>query len=75
MSYYLDISFQAALSMRPKKFETLFHVSVTDRTPLVFSCMAGIRSKKAASIAERSGFSDVREFSGGWVAWAEAQKH
>ena len=60
--------------MRPKKSETLFHVSVTDRTPLVFSCMAGIRSKKAAAIAERSGFSDVREFSGGWVAWAEAQK-
>merc|ERR1712079_288416 len=40
---------ETALSMRPKKFETLFHVSVTDRTPLVFSCMAGIRSKKAAA--------------------------
>ena len=43
--------FQTALSMRPKKLESLFSVSIDERTPLVFSCMAGIRSKKAMVIA------------------------
>ena len=42
---------ETALSMRPKKLESLFSVSIDERTPLVFSCMAGIRSKKAMVIA------------------------
>ena len=37
------LCFQTALTMRPKKLESLFNICIDERTPLVFSCMAGIR--------------------------------
>merc|ERR1711988_1579374 len=65
---------ETALSMRPKKLESLFSVSIDERTPLVFSCMAGIRSKQAMAIAEMLGYRNVAEYSEGWVGWAQAQQ-
>ena len=59
--------------MRPKKLEQLFSVSINERTPLVFSCMAGIRSKKAAVIALKAGYDNVSDFEGGWNEWAARQ--
>merc|ERR1711971_217735 len=65
---------ETALSMRPKKLESLFNVSIDERTPLVFSCMAGIRSKQAMAIAEMLGYRNVAEYSEGWIGWAQAQQ-
>merc|ERR1712098_1033845 len=62
---------ESALSMRPKKLEQLFGITIDERTPLVFSCMAGIRSKKAMAIASRAGYSHVSDFGGGWIEWAK----
>ena len=59
--------------MRPKKLEQLFNITLDERTPLVFSCMAGIRSKKAVTVAWRHGFSNVSDYAGGWVEWNERQ--
>ncbi|KRT80472.1 hypothetical protein AMK59_7744 [Oryctes borbonicus] len=41
-------------------------------TPLVFSCKAGIRSEKAQNIALKLGYSNVRNYKGGWLDW---EKH
>ena len=60
---------EAALSMRPKKLEQLFGITINERTPLVFSCMAGIRSKKAMAIAASAGYSQLSDFGGGWIDW------
>ena len=65
--------FQSALSMRPKKLEKLFDITLDERTPLVFSCMAGIRSKKAVVVAWSHGFTNVSDFAGGWLEWNEKQ--
>ena len=76
--------------MRPKKLESLFKICIDERTPLVFSCMAGIRynsysgsdnqcsrafrSKQAMAIAEMLGYRNVGEYSEGWIGWAKAQQ-
>jgi len=43
-------------------------------SPLVFSCRAGGRSKKAAETAAKLGFEDVSSYSGGWLDWEEKTK-
>merc|ERR1712025_487205 len=64
---------ESALSMRPKKLEKLFDVTLDERTPLVFSCMAGIRSKKAVVMAWSYGFTNASDYAGGWVEWNQRQ--
>merc|ERR1712126_257150 len=66
---------ESALSMRPKKLEKLFDITLDERTPLVFSCMAGIRSKKAVVVAWSHGFTNVSDFAGGWLEWNEKQNN
>ncbi len=42
--------------------------------PYLVYCKAGGRSAKAAEFMEANGFGDVRDFGGGWMAWADAGK-
>ena len=63
------------MSMRPKKLEQLFNISIDERSPIVFYCMAGIRSMKAAAIAQKLGFLNVKNYGGGWNDWAEHQRN
>ena len=70
----LNNRFQTALAFRPKKFERIFKVSIDESTPLVFSCLAGIRSRKAQRIASMLGFTNTGNFEGGWMEWAEKTK-
>jgi len=65
---------ETALAFRPKKFERIFKVSIDESTPLVFSCLAGIRSRKAQRIASMLGFTNTGNFEGGWMEWAEKTK-
>merc|ERR1711953_1125353 len=43
--------------------------------PLVFSCQAGIRSKKAVVIASSCGYKNLLDYSGGWLDWAGHQSN
>ena len=40
---------------------------------LVFSCMAGVRSKKAVVIASSCGYTNLLDYGGGWYDWADHQ--
>ena len=65
---------EKALSLRPKKFERKFKVPIDYSTPLVFSCLAGIRSRKAQVVASNVGFTNTSNFTGGWMEWAEKRR-
>ncbi|GJQ81680.1 putative heat shock protein [Trypoxylus dichotomus] len=57
------------------KFFTQFQRKKPDLdTPLVFSCKAGIRSEKAQNIALKLGYSNVRNYKGGWLDWEKHTK-
>jgi len=62
---------ETALSFRPKKFEKIFKVSIDQSTPLVFTCLAGIRSRKAQGLAKMMGYTNTGNYVGGWMEWAE----
>jgi len=38
--------------------------------PIVFYCRSGRRSAQACSLAERLGFTNVRNYEGGWLDWS-----
>ena len=48
-------------------------VAELDRAvPYLVYCKAGGRSANAAAFMEANGFTDVSDFAGGWMAWADA---
>ncbi|XP_054425731.1 thiosulfate sulfurtransferase/rhodanese-like domain-containing protein 3 [Pteronotus mesoamericanus] len=60
-----------ALQMNPEDFKQKYSElkpSKSDR--LVFSCLAGIRSKKALDTAMSLGFNSAQHYAGGWKEWA-----
>ncbi|KAH7327901.1 Rhodanese-like domain-containing protein [Stachybotrys elegans] len=40
-------------------------------TPLLFYCKAGVRARGAAALAQHAGWSEVGEYTGSWLEWAE----
>nr|XP_044991126.1 thiosulfate sulfurtransferase/rhodanese-like domain-containing protein 3 [Jaculus jaculus] len=59
-----------ALQMNPRDFEERYHeVKPSTSDSLVFSCLAGVRSKKALDTAISLGFRSARHYSGGWKEW------
>ncbi|RZC36398.1 Rhodanese domain containing protein [Asbolus verrucosus] len=42
--------------------------------PIIFSCKAGIRSKQAQDIAIKLGYTDTKNYEGGWLDWVEKNK-
>lgn len=42
--------------------------------PIILSCRSGKRSAQAQEIANRLGFSNVKNFEGGWLDWEERTK-
>ncbi|KAK4881118.1 hypothetical protein RN001_004437 [Aquatica leii] len=42
--------------------------------PLVFSCKTGGRSKKASELAQKLGYTNVSNYSGGWTDWEKNMK-
>ena len=57
--------------LQSKDFEKIFAVSIDQSTPLVFSCLAGIRSRKAQGLAKMMGYNNTSNYVGGWMEWAE----
>lgn len=61
----------AALQMTPKDFELKYHQKLPDKSnTVVFSCLAGIRSKKALEVASSLGFNRIYNYGGGFEDWA-----
>ncbi|XP_059111677.1 thiosulfate sulfurtransferase/rhodanese-like domain-containing protein 3 [Peromyscus eremicus] len=59
-----------ALQMNPKDFKEKYHeVKPSKSDSLVFSCFAGIRSKKAMDTAISLGFNSAQHYAGGWKEW------
>ncbi|XP_039108054.1 thiosulfate sulfurtransferase/rhodanese-like domain-containing protein 3 [Hyaena hyaena] len=60
-----------ALQMNPNDFKEKYNeVKPSKSDSLVFSCLAGVRSKKALDTAVSLGFNSVRHYAGGWNEWA-----
>lgn len=60
-----------ALQMNPRDFKEKYHeVKPSKSDSLVFSCFAGIRSKKAVDTAISLGFTSAQHYAGGWKEWA-----
>ncbi|XP_045150618.1 thiosulfate sulfurtransferase/rhodanese-like domain-containing protein 3 isoform X1 [Echinops telfairi] len=60
-----------ALQMNPRDFKDKYNeVKPSDSDNLVFSCLAGVRSKKALDTALSLGFNSAQHYAGGWKEWA-----
>ncbi|XP_078068756.1 thiosulfate sulfurtransferase/rhodanese-like domain-containing protein 3 [Mustelus asterias] len=61
---------EQALKLNPSKFlETYNGMMPSTSDKIVFSCVAGIRSKKALDAAASMGYSSALHFPGGWEEW------
>lgn len=60
-----------ALQMHPEDFKEKYNeVKPSKSDSLVFSCLAGVRSKKALDTAVSLGFNSAKHYAGGWKEWA-----
>ncbi|KAM7135336.1 thiosulfate sulfurtransferase/rhodanese-like domain-containing protein 3 [Molossus nigricans] len=60
-----------ALQMNPEDFKEKYNgVKPSKSDSLVFSCSAGVRSKKALDTAISLGFNSAQNYAGGWKEWA-----
>lgn len=61
-----------ALRLSPEDFKEKYGGEMPHQTDnIVFTCLAGIRSKKALNTAESLGYKDVQHYPGGWQDWAK----
>ncbi|XP_042535518.1 thiosulfate sulfurtransferase/rhodanese-like domain-containing protein 3 [Dipodomys spectabilis] len=59
-----------ALEMNPRDFKEKYHeVKPSKSDSIVFSCLAGVRSKKAMDTAISLGFGSAQHYAGGWKEW------
>ncbi|XP_075453635.1 thiosulfate sulfurtransferase/rhodanese-like domain-containing protein 3 [Ascaphus truei] len=59
-----------ALQMSPKDFEEKYQTQMPVKSDnLVFSCLAGVRSRRAMGTAISLGYSRVQDYSGGFQDW------
>ncbi|XP_050441071.1 rhodanese domain-containing protein CG4456-like [Adelges cooleyi] len=62
-----------ALSLPASEFAELYKIPKPDaeKSEIVFSCHSGVRSQKAAGLAQKVGYKKVYNYTGGWSEWAE----
>ncbi|XP_036395357.1 thiosulfate sulfurtransferase/rhodanese-like domain-containing protein 3 [Megalops cyprinoides] len=61
-----------ALQLDPQEFRERYGGDMPSTTNnIVFSCLAGVRSKKALDTAVSLGYSNVQHYPGGWEEWAK----
>ncbi|KAG7475031.1 hypothetical protein JOB18_022193 [Solea senegalensis] len=64
-----------ALQLSPAEFKEKYGGEMPERTDtVVFTCLAGIRSKNALIAAVSLGYTDVQDYSGGWKDWEKNEK-
>jgi FK506-binding protein 1 len=60
----------AALSLAPERWQEQYGAPAPGLgTPIVFSCLAGVRSAKAQALAVSLGFTNTSNYLGGWQEW------
>ncbi|KAL0984661.1 hypothetical protein UPYG_G00144860 [Umbra pygmaea] len=67
---------EIALKLKPEEFKEKYggeKPQLTDH--IVFSCLAGIRSKSALDKAISLGYKDAQHYAGGWQDWAEHEQN
>ncbi|TRY84630.1 hypothetical protein DNTS_001355 [Danionella cerebrum] len=63
-----------ALQLQPEEFIEKYGGEMPSKSQnIVFSCLAGVRSKQALDTAVSLGYTKVQHFSGGWKEWAERE--
>ncbi|XP_076006349.1 thiosulfate sulfurtransferase/rhodanese-like domain-containing protein 3 [Genypterus blacodes] len=63
-----------ALQLVPEEFKEKFGDEMPQQTDnIVFTCLAGIRSKKALDTATSLGYNDVQHYVGGWTDWVKQE--
>ncbi|KAM6272108.1 thiosulfate:glutathione sulfurtransferase [Spheniscus humboldti] len=61
-----------ALQMDPTEFKEQYNQKMPSKSdPVVFSCLAGTRSKQALAFAMSLGFSRVQQYAGGFEDWVK----
>ncbi|XP_037988578.1 thiosulfate sulfurtransferase/rhodanese-like domain-containing protein 3 [Motacilla alba alba] len=61
-----------ALQMDPTDFKEQYNQKMPSKSdPVVFSCLAGTRSKQALGFAMSLGFSRVQQYAGGFDDWVK----
>uniref|UniRef100_A0A8C3NCL2 Uncharacterized protein n=1 Tax=Geospiza parvula TaxID=87175 RepID=A0A8C3NCL2_GEOPR len=61
-----------ALQMDPMEFKEQYNQKMPSKSdPVVFSCLAGTRSKQALGFAMSLGFSRVQQYAGGFDDWVK----
>uniref|UniRef100_A0A8B9P7E0 Rhodanese domain-containing protein n=1 Tax=Apteryx owenii TaxID=8824 RepID=A0A8B9P7E0_APTOW len=63
-----------ALQMSPGDFKEQYKQKMPAKSDrMVFSCLAGVRSKQALDFARSLGFSRVQHYAGGFEEWAKRE--
>ncbi|NP_001186943.1 thiosulfate sulfurtransferase/rhodanese-like domain-containing protein 3 [Danio rerio] len=63
-----------ALQLTPDEFKEKYGGDMPSKSQnIVFSCLAGVRSKHALEAAVSLGYTKVQHFPGGWQEWAERE--
>ncbi|XP_030606228.1 thiosulfate sulfurtransferase/rhodanese-like domain-containing protein 3 [Archocentrus centrarchus] len=65
-----------ALQLGPEEFNEKYGGELPQQTDnIVFTCLAGIRSKTALDTAVTLGYKDVQHYPGGWQGWVKNEQH
>lgn len=65
-----------ALQLGPEEFKEKYGGEMPQQTDnVVFSCLAGVRSKNALNTATSLGYKDVQHYPGGWQDWVKHEQH
>ncbi|XP_038616749.1 thiosulfate sulfurtransferase/rhodanese-like domain-containing protein 3 [Tachyglossus aculeatus] len=63
-----------ALQMNPSDFKDKYHQAMPSKSDsIVFSCLAGVRSKQALATALSLGFKSAQHYPGGWQEWTSSE--
>ncbi|XP_050986402.1 thiosulfate sulfurtransferase/rhodanese-like domain-containing protein 3 [Labeo rohita] len=63
-----------ALQLTPDEFKEKYGGAMPSQSQtVVFTCLAGVRSKKGMETAVSLGYTKAQHFSGGWQKWAERE--
>ncbi|XP_068996474.1 thiosulfate sulfurtransferase/rhodanese-like domain-containing protein 3 [Embiotoca jacksoni] len=65
-----------ALQLCPEDFKEKYNGEMPQQTDnIVFTCLAGIRSKNALNTATSLGYKDVQHYPGGWQDWVKNEQN
>ncbi|KAF3691574.1 Thiosulfate sulfurtransferase/rhodanese-like domain-containing protein 3 [Channa argus] len=65
-----------ALQLCPEEFNEKYGSEMPEQTDnIVFTCLAGVRAKKALDTADSLGYKNVQLYAGGWQDWVKNEQH